>query len=144
MNKSYRFRSKIFLLITSAFLLAACQHAPASMTAPKTVDLVFELPSNNNQHPIIAAGPEDAYVNKGDFINLSVKPGSGSVMLIINDAISPFKDGGFVYRVTPGKSFNEEIAEGRIGTYKYTLIEPPKGNDISTRPPFDPKIIVQQ
>ncbi len=145
MSKRKMVNSKIFILIATSLILTACQHAssPDNNEAAKTVDLQFNLPSNIKDPPQISKGPADAKVKSGDFINLSVSPGTGAVLLVINDVKSPFVSGAFTLRVTPGNSFKETIAPNRTGTYKYTLIDVSGGPSTSQRPPLDPRIIVQ-
>ena len=147
MKYIYTAGKKFALLLLASLTLIACQHQqPASMSPAKTVDIEFEIPSNTSESPKQVKGPASADVNPGDHLNFTVKPGSGAMLLIVMEPKSPFVNGDFTVKLSPGAGNNKKlaIANNRKGTYKYIIVDVSGNPSADTRPPLDPYIIVRR
>lgn len=150
-------KSKILLMLVCTFGLAACQNVQMSESGPPNVTMNYVLPDDIKSPPGLGTNtPNLVKVEAGNIVDFKLETSRGNsptLLLVVMgrvadensdviiDVETPFVDGDYTLRLTRGNNNRQEIASGKNGYYKYSLIDI-TGNGNNNRPPLDPKIRV--
>ena len=150
-------KSKILLMLVCALGLVACQNVQMSKSEPPNVTMNYDLPGAPDKQPKLGTDtPELAKLEAGNLVDFRLENSRGNsprLLLVVmgrvvdensNEIIAvdtPFASGAYTLKLTRGNNNRQEIASGKNGYYKYSLIDI-TGNGNNNRPPLDPKIRV--